>query len=31
LSLKSLEVAHDHSCDMVDAGHVTEARAMVWA
>jgi general secretion pathway protein A len=31
LSLKSLEVAHDHSCDMVDAGHVTEARGMLWA
>jgi len=31
LSLKSLEVAHDHGGDMVDANHVTEARGMVWA
>lgn len=30
LSLKSLEVAHDHDCDMVDATHVTEARGMLW-
>jgi type II secretory pathway predicted ATPase ExeA len=31
LSLKSLEVAHDHGCDRVDANHVTEARGMLWA
>jgi len=31
LSLKSLEVAHDHSGAMVDAAHVTEARGMLWA
>lgn len=31
LSLKSLEVAHDFDCNMVDANHVTEARGMLWA
>lgn len=31
LALKSLELAHDHDCDMVDAAHVTEARGMLWA
>lgn len=31
LALKSLEVAHDHDCDMVDSNHITEARGMLWA
>jgi type II secretory pathway predicted ATPase ExeA len=31
LSLKSIEVAHDNNCNMIDANHVTEARGMLWA
>lgn len=30
LALKSLEVAHDHDKERVDANHVSEARALLW-
>lgn len=30
LCLKSLEVAHDHDCDVVDSNHVAEARRCLW-
>ncbi len=31
LALKSLEVAHDNNCDLVNANHIIEARGMLWA
>jgi general secretion pathway protein A len=30
LSLKSLEIAHDLDCDVVNSNHVTKARGMLW-
>ena len=30
LALQALELAHDASCDVVDAQHVTEARRLLW-
>ncbi len=30
LSLKSLEIAHDIDCDVVNSNHVTQARGMLW-
>lgn len=30
LALKSLEVAHDSDCEVVDSNHVTLARGMLW-
>jgi len=30
LGLKSLEVAHDNDCDVVDSNHITEARRLLW-
>lgn len=30
LCLKSLEVAHDKDCDVVDSNHITEARRLLW-
>ena len=30
LALKSLEIAHDLDCDVVNSNHVTQARGMLW-
>ncbi len=30
IALKSLEIAHDDDCDVVDAGHVSNARKSLW-
>lgn len=30
LALKSLEIAHKQNCDVVDASHVAQGRAMLW-
>jgi hypothetical protein len=30
LALQALELAHDASCDVVDAQQVTEARRLLW-
>ena len=30
LALRSLEVAHDGDCDVVDGNHITQARSMLW-
>ena len=30
LCLKSLEIADEHDCDVIDSNHVTEARRLLW-
>jgi type II secretory pathway predicted ATPase ExeA len=30
LALKSLEIAHDCDCDVLDSNHITQAKRMLW-